>query len=392
MNLIEGVDYIFDRYAFIGLTPAATDEEIAAAIKRMKSENHPDRYTKTSEEARNSAARKWERIEECETFLANSGRRAAFDEQLARFQKESPRLISESGTPIFDPSRSRIDLNAMLGEPESLETHEKLVGQMVGFNPNMLAILEQVYKGNPNDSATREAYRDVLVKGMGHYDILADGVWEQAGARIGEAERNGTTRIMIEDFSAGVKEKIQKIADAIPTKVQEHFGLIENGMAAPLQLTYAGTQSGAGVTTDVPPPSEIADIARENFLNRTHRLKQLAEKHQELAQKLLDTMQVWPLSADEVQTDVKRFILMGKASEDAQVMTALVAIDIDSSSNGITNYDISVNGKTLEELKAGSLNTTTIALETHPEIQDYLVYATYHYGKILEQPTIDQSK
>jgi hypothetical protein len=52
---VEGVDYIFNRYAFLGLDSKSDDAAIADAIKGKKSENHPDRYTKSSDEARQVA-------------------------------------------------------------------------------------------------------------------------------------------------------------------------------------------------------------------------------------------------------------------------------------------------------------------------------------------------
>lgn len=168
MHLVEGVDYLFNRYAFLGLDANASDVEIAAAIKIKKSENHPDRYTKASQEARNLAARQWELLEKCETMLTSPETREAFDELLSRFEEESPHLISTTGTPKLDPSRRRMDLDAMLGEPKSTEAHEIAVAQVADFNPNMLTILEQVYRGNPSDSTTRDVYREILAKGLLH--------------------------------------------------------------------------------------------------------------------------------------------------------------------------------------------------------------------------------
>lgn len=194
---------------------------------------------------------------------------------------------------------------------------------------------------------------------------------------------------MLGDYTDSVATKIQEIADSIPTRVQEHIALIGTGMAAPLQLTYGGGIESQAAAEQAVNVDDIAQKARENFISRTNRLEQIAQKKQNLVEKLLDTMQVWPLSGEEVQTEVKRIILMGKPPEGSEEMVAMCAIDIDASTNGITDVDLSVEGKTLDQLKEDGFDTTTLAVETHPSVTDYLVYATHQYNKHFDnQPDI----
>ncbi|MFO0006395.1 MAG: hypothetical protein ACK559_35255, partial [bacterium] len=56
-NPVEGVDYIFDRYAFLKLEPDATEEAIKEAITLKRCANHPDRLVQTSAEVLETAQR-----------------------------------------------------------------------------------------------------------------------------------------------------------------------------------------------------------------------------------------------------------------------------------------------------------------------------------------------
>jgi hypothetical protein len=72
--------------------------------------------------------------------------------------------------------------------------------------------------------------------------------------------------------------------------------------------------------------------------------------------------------------------------------TCLAAIDIDSTEQSICNVDISVREKTLEELKTIPSDVTSVAIETHPEIKDLYLYATYFHQKLYQTPELSQSK
>jgi len=378
-ELVEGQDYIFDRYAFLGLTPDADGEAIKAAIKERKSQNHPDRHERVSPEARKVAERQWALVEKCEATLTDPEKRAAFDALLAEFREHKPDVISENGNAIWSANYTRISLQDMLGDAPSTAEHDANIASIVGFKPGKLNLLEKIYLADPTDPDAREAYRDELVKAIAHYGISNDSAWEQAGVTIGKKDTGGM-RIHLDDFTGRVETRIKEIAEAIPQQVQEHFGLLASGMAAPLMLTQSSEARGSVPSTPVAVNVEDAsEIARENFLKRTHRLKENAAKHQEMVGKLLDTLEIWPLSPEGLETETQRICVMRRETPESEP-TCVVEFTLNASVNKL-DIDMSLRGKTLAELKEVSAGMQANAIEMHDEITDLPVYATYVFEK-----------
>ncbi len=379
---VEGADYLFNRYAFLGVAPDADDDAILAAIRTKKSENHPDRHAHVSEEAQRAAKRNWAYTELCEEQLTDPTKRQNFDALLAYFAEHRPDVISASGSPIISLKYTRVSLQDLLGKMPSSDEHDKRVAQHVGFNPRSLTILERVYQADPTDPDAREAYREMLVKGIMHYDLLQDGVWEQAGVHIGESDRNAM-RIHLDDISEGVHKRIAAIADSLPERVAQHVGLLESGLAKPLLLTHDGETQGSHPhesTALATHAADVVDAAKENLAKRTNRVKELAAKQQELTGKLLDTLETWPLSPDGVDTDVKRVCLMRQETPESDYVCMVTFVV--NPSEGKLDLDVSLNGKTLEEIRQDSGTVTTTGIEMHNEVQDWPMYATYTYDKM----------
>jgi DnaJ domain len=378
-NLVEGVDYLFDRYAFLKIAPTASAEEIARAIKLQKAENHPDKYLHASEDARKLAEHKYALILKCEATLTDETSRAKFNERLAYFQQSRPDTISVDGIPIQHLGYSKVDLQALLHEPVSVADYEQRVAQLTGFKPTTLAILERLYQANPLDKDARIAYQDELAKGITQLALLQSGVWQQAGIHIGHKDQ--PRLLNLDDISDQVMQRITMISESLPQKVTEHVGLLTCGMAKPLLLTGPNAASGNAVGAVID-TNEIIEHAKANLTARTHRVKELATRQQDMTSKLLATLQTWQISPEGVDTEDKRICLM--YSDNGAEPTCIATFGAQGWS--INQLDTSFNGKTVKELKECSEKISTMAIEMHSEIGEPLLCASYLLNKMNKDP------
>ncbi len=381
--LVEGIDYLFDRYAFLKISPDADLETIKEAIKTKRSQNHPDRHVHVSEEAKQIAEKNLSLTLMCEEVLCNTERRRHYNEVLADFRKNRPDVISIDGNPIDSPNYTRIDLHDMVGEMPNVDEYEKYLATLVGFSWDKVMLLERVYRSDPTDKIARSAYQDILVNGIAHYKGMEDGAWKQAGVRIGKKDHSW--HVHLDEISEEPDRHIDSIVQKLPQRIAQHVGLLGAGLTQPLLLPEAG---GATVS-DTTKHSETAldahiaqatQVAIENLKSRSNRVKQLAQKRQELSKKLLDTLEIFTLSPKELITDEQRICLM-RQPEPEKPPVCIISFRMNIPKNEMYD-DSSLNGKTLDQIRKLSGQQTTIGIETHDEIDDWPMYATYVQDKI----------
>ena len=108
-DTVEGIHYIFDRYAFINqimadggfpvrISESSDKAEISKAIGHARGMYHPDRQARTGEEMRKKAEQKTLLIGDCERFLNNPDLKTFYDAKLAEFRENTPHLVSRDGT------------------------------------------------------------------------------------------------------------------------------------------------------------------------------------------------------------------------------------------------------------------------------------------------------
>lgn len=375
---VEGTDYLFDRYAFLGIERTADAAAIAGAIRKKKVENHPDLYMKASEEARELTAQLWDLTERCEAVLTDPVKRATFDARLRYFTDKKPELISPNADIPTSDNHTFVSVNHLLSDvnPRIMEKIEGAAGS-IGFHARQLDIMERMYREQPDDLELRDAYRQSIAAGLMYYGILEDGVWGQTGVRLGLHDKQ-TMMTHVSQFQAATQATIQRVADSIEGRVHDQLGLLTSGLSVP-QMLLPGPD---GALTPAESPQQalaasavIVDTARENLKERTHRLAALAEKRQMLVEKLLDTMQIWPINADPQAKGYPQVCVMSDY-QDGATMRCIRNFRF-GGETGIEYGDRALIGKSLDELKAACGDTPTIAIEAHDELMDWPMYATF---------------
>jgi len=215
INPIDGVDYIFDRYAFLGLSPDATKEEIQAAIKIKRAENHPDRIGKTGDEIQKTAEQQRILADQAEIVLLNDDIRPIYDATLQQFKDQYPHLVSNDGHAIIDlgHQKIRVDLDSILGEApgDSVEIKQSLA-QQVGYDPAQLAKAERLYQKLPDDSDAQDLYRDALMTKHLYLTVVEDDAWYQAGVQ-GEFAFDSRQHYGADDYAEFVQQRIAGVID-----------------------------------------------------------------------------------------------------------------------------------------------------------------------------------
>ena len=125
---VEGTDYIFDRYAYLGLEMGADKKDIKKLISRKRGAVHPDRLRRASKGILQQADAERRLINKCAEILLDDEFRPLYDERLKEFNEHSPQLVSTNGQAIIDLSKDRFVIDSLLNEelPDTAFLEQKL--------------------------------------------------------------------------------------------------------------------------------------------------------------------------------------------------------------------------------------------------------------------------
>lgn len=270
-TVLEFIDYIFDRYAFLGVDPNASSEELRVEIRRRRAENHPDKLVHVSDAIRKTAEREMDLVNDCARVLLDEALRARFDEKLAVFRETAPHLISTSGTAIIDPSRFRLDLESLLDANITDISHlEAQATQMAGYNEKRLERARTRFTKTPDDIDAREQLREQLTAKLVYLSVIEDYYWLRAGVS-GAVQRDTFGRAAHSDeVLAHLESTIETVRDGIGQTVTERHAIAQLGLAPMLLL---------GTSVETPEPENITQAltlaATQAFELRVEDLKAL---------------------------------------------------------------------------------------------------------------------
>ena len=294
-NPVEGVDYIFDRYAFLGLEPDATEDVIEEVIKLKRGENHPDRLVKAGPKVLETAQRQRDLLDQAAQILLNPEIRPLYDVRLAEFKQQSPGLISSDGREIIDLSgrRFRFDLDRLLGDDPSKSIDvEAKVGSYRHFDEKDFTRKQRLYKKYPDDDVRIE-YRQALLTKLTHVTLLEDMAWARAG--VDRPPSHAMDRILAPaDHVEAVEEKIDQVATGIiPAYVQQRGGLMMLGMAKnPLLLPGSADAPAAAAPVENFTADAVIAQAQRNFQQRSEQIKEIASQKSQLLAEILPFLDV----------------------------------------------------------------------------------------------------
>lgn len=396
MEPIEGLDYIFDRYAFLKLEQDASKEEIAAAIKTRKSENHPDRYVRAGTEARQTAARIWNGSIKCEEVLLDEEKRGRFNERLNWFQENHPKLIInfpdipvEMAAVFVESARMRVDIDALVKD-EHVD-HSQQRAELEAFTGGadiddiQLGIFRELYNKDPSNENVKLAYLAKVRDQFAMLEIEEDFAWEAAG--VYGRFNNAPMVIDPGDYAENVADEVRDVAEEmIVQTVEERAVALLAGIGTPI-LLLTDQSSGTGepeikavTTLDDEDKAKIVERAREIFEGRTHRIREIAARKQAVMKEFMDLLPTFELTEtpkDTGKTDI--FLMKAKKGEEAKVI-AVFSIAEDTSQ--IMQVKSEHVGKSIERLKSAEMQNDSYAIINDTELKNYVAaVVVYCYKK-----------
>ena len=111
---VKNIDYIVNYYKILEISPESTSDEIKTQYKSLAQQYHPDKFQKAGEEIRILSAKKMALIAEAYSVLGKPKAKSIYDLQLAKFQKEKPKCVSDDGIAILDLSGESLSLDFLI--------------------------------------------------------------------------------------------------------------------------------------------------------------------------------------------------------------------------------------------------------------------------------------
>jgi hypothetical protein len=268
---LEFIDYIFDRYAFLGVEPSISAEELRKEIRRRRAENHPDKLIHVSEAIRRTAARDMDLVNECARVLLDDALRTRYDERLAVFRESSPRLVSTTGLPILDPTRFRIDLESLLDTNVfDLADLEAQAAKLAGYNEKRLERARKQFATDSSDVDAREELRDHLTAKLVFLNVMEDYYWQKAGVHGATDKDAGLRTTHSSDILALLDNQVKEMRAKVEHAVVERHTVAQLGFVPLLLLGHHGAESESAQVVQ-----EVAAVAVTSFEMRIEDLKAL---------------------------------------------------------------------------------------------------------------------
>lgn len=293
MDTIEYVDYIFDRYAYLGVAPDATQQEIHKVIKQRRAGLHTDKLAHVDEELVKVANRKRELVDSCAEVLEHDERRALFDQRLAWFKAEKPKLVSTSGVAIIDPHSTRFQYEELLADDlDNYDRMKEYAASLTGYDAREDAAAARRYKARPKDAELCEDYRYQVGKRLYYFTSLEVAAWAAAGLNTDDKTRGSAFHA--DEYVERTEKLIAYTRDAVvPELIGQRQNLVALGMSPPLLLLTYKPQDG----TEAAPPAPIDASAeatdqtikkvQDKFEERAGRIRDIAQQKQDALQELL---------------------------------------------------------------------------------------------------------
>lgn len=277
-NPREGIDYLTDHYAVLGVPHGASSGVIRDARNEKMREYHEDRFQGLAPELLEQARRMARRINDAYATLSEQERRDAYDAKLLAWKGP----ISKDGTPIIDLASEHFSPSALLekltGNQDVMNcSAEELAKQFSGFNPASYEFFERKSAAGELSDEMKAAWIEQIARREFYLSLLEGFLWESIGLR------NYAPVPKLEHV-----EQVQEELERTRAKANAH---VEQQILA----LACGTQS-------LLPPPEGIDVAQEPgralehyrakldeyFEQQSDKLEAVARQHQDLREKRFD--------------------------------------------------------------------------------------------------------
>lgn len=314
----EGLDYVVDYFAVLGVERDANDEQVKSAYRKKTLGCHPDVVSRASETLRAAADREFKLFSKAFDALEDQSRRNALVAILDSFD---PRLISADGHAIVSLSREMVSIDYLVSglTYQPSEAEEKYLRAHIQSDDAVFELIEQQYlaAGKPTE-ALEKLYHSQLVNKLALLTIREGQAWQRAGVmNIADQKHFSTTDEFVEQREA----RFQKIRDSLPDAVSTRL-LLGSNASAPLLLTHQGDSPVAqGEVTSI--ASVVIERATERFESHREELAAIARERAAVMEKLLSLLK-WEYLAEPRAQEERSELLMMLAVNDTISMIVKV--------------------------------------------------------------------
>lgn len=294
----EGVDYLVDLYAVVGVEQNSKVDDLRTALKERAKEYHPDRLEGLAPEFQEKGERMAVLLNRAREILLNDNKREVYDGILADWNGP----VSKDGTPIVSTARFFETTGKSSDEIEDIFIdYVARIADMTGYSPSRLLFLEALIEksGREIPQELREQYEEALLQ-------------KDRTLAIEEAERSrllGLPDIEEQRYTAALgyaDEIVERIDNARETKAEQLRMLALGGVSTQLALLsgedHEGTIAEAIDLVSVELPAyfekqaaKVEAIARERDNLSDKRLENLLPKYPE----------------DDMQTEFREDLIIG---------------------------------------------------------------------------------
>lgn len=286
MELQHGVHYLIDYYRVLGITYQADADEIQRGWRAIQMKYHPDRYGGLAEEFQKQAAFRSQAINDAHEVLKDPEKRKEYDRQLKEW--EGP--ISNSGFPVFDLTKPHFSPLSLIFGPENdvwQKIYDKLVPEFSGYDPNTLAVVEDLYRRDPTPEVL-EALRAQLAKRDFDLALREKAVWENAGF-LNDKLPDSTPLA----YEERVEARINGVRELVGEKIHQALVLVKAGDIETRMLGTGEEEiSGEIVRDSAVALEEYKGRALRRLDEATASLKDIARQRVTVAKALLETLEI----------------------------------------------------------------------------------------------------
>jgi curved DNA-binding protein CbpA len=296
---IHGIDYLNDHYAILGISRDAPRDAVIKAYRDKAKQYHPDVLARAGDDIKDEAVRKLQIIQLAYDTLSDGEKRAIYDERLAGFPEH---LISTSGIPKLDPTRSRVDIDFLLSgaQWDERDGYLQQLQQVSGHNEMIFKFIEQQYKATSSPSEElRNAYKEALQKKHSYLAVLEDIAWQGAGV---SGQKDPKMIVSPDHYLEARMEQIAEASSRIQQGVERRLLGITAGEAPKLLGEYGGTSDA----------SELIAIAQKNFAPAAEEIRRAAVQRKEVLEDMVSLTQ-WRYIAERPSQDVVVIALANNA-------------------------------------------------------------------------------
>jgi len=283
MEPVQGLDYLIDHYAFLGVARDAGQEDIRRAYHEKQLQYHPDRYEGLAPEMKQTALEKSRLAAEAYKLLSDPAARRDYDARLAAW--DGP--LSDSGMPVIDLSRPRFRPETLFeGDgADAADKSEATARQFSGHDESMFSVIEKMYLASSEPSAeVAEAYRQALARKELYLSLKEGLAWNRAGLENQPIDDNAGA-----DYAAAVEMRLEEARTQVKAGAERTLQLCASGA---IKLLGDGGEAAARSIKDDPAGALALYQAKaeQHFDAAAEDIRRAAEARAEVAGKRLEAV------------------------------------------------------------------------------------------------------